>query len=137
LTPYNLNRPKKRPGFLKRIFLKLQQWMRALGRWTKRNPIKMGILTFLPVMTLAAIAKIVRGVGKGLGFIEQGHKREKLQRGGSARDVRGEGNVNVRSVQEGKAGDQDGVFGMFKGFGNSKKSGGVGEGWLKVLQMLV
>jgi hypothetical protein len=85
-------------------------------------------------MTLAAIAKTIRVVGKGLGFIEQGHKREKLERGGSARNVKGEGNLNVRSVGE-EEDDDGGILGMFGGFGGSKKPEGKGEGWMKVLQM--
>jgi hypothetical protein len=88
-------------------------------------------------MTLAAIAKTVRVVGKGLGFIEQGHNREKLQRGGSARNVTGEGSVNVRTAGEESDEDEGGVFGMFSGFGTSKKPKGKGEGWMKILQMFV
>lgn len=86
-------------------------------------------------MTLAAVVKAARVVGKGLGFIEEGHKREKLERGGSARNVMGEGKVNVRAAGEEE--DEGGVFDIFKGFGASRKAGGSMEGIMKIFQMLV
>ena len=114
--------------------------MKAFMRWTKRNPIKMGLLTFLPVMTIAGIAKVVRGIGKGLGIVEKGVGRPKSDRSGSSRGVNGEGKKNVRwegesEGEEEEGGGGEGPLDAFRGFGGSK--GGPVDGILKIVQLLV
>lgn len=90
-------------------------------RWSKKNPMIAGVLTFLPIMTIAGVVKIARGLGKGLGLVEKGFERP-------PKNDPGAGDKSI--------GDEWG-WGMneFKGFGGSK--GGPLEGLLKVLQMLV
>lgn len=129
-TPYNLNRPQPRPGFIRRCLNKIESWIRAFMRWSKRNPVKAGLLTFLPVMTIAAIAKVLRGIGKGLGLVEKGVGRPKPDRGGSSRGVKGEGKRNVRWNEE-----EDGEEGGW-GWGLGSKGGPL-QGMMKVMQMLV
>ena len=80
-----------------------------------------GVLTFVPVMTIAGVVKIARGMGKGLGFIG------KL---GKAGGMRG-GDKRPEGLGRGWGWGLD----EFKGFAGSK--GGPFEGMLKVLQMLV
>jgi len=114
ITPYNGNRPKPRPGFLARIKAKIVSLIRAFMRWSKRNPITAGILTFVPFLTIAGIAKVTRVVGKGFGFIESGGFK--------------------KSPKKAVDGDK-GILDDFSNFGGSK--GGPLDGMLKVLQMLV
>jgi hypothetical protein len=104
-------------------------------RWTKRNPVTMGLLTFVPVMTIAGIAKMVRVVGQGMGWIEKGHKRPKPERGGSSRLVDGEGKRNVRF--HGDEDEGEGILNRFTGVGGASKKSGPVEGVLKIAQMLL
>jgi hypothetical protein len=101
--------------------MKVEAWIKGFMRWSKKNPMIAGVLTFVPVMTIAAVVKIARVAGKGLGLVEKGFGRPpKIGEGAGNRDL----------------GDEWG-WGMdeFKGFGGSK--GGPFDELLKVLQMLV
>lgn len=91
-------------------------------RWSKKNPMIAGVLTFVPVMTMAVVVKIARVAGKGLGFVEKGFSRPPM--------VDGAGDKGIGGGEEWGWGMDD-----FKGFGGSK--GGPFEGLLKVVQMLM
>jgi hypothetical protein len=86
----------------------------------------------VPVLTIAGIAKVVRGIGKMTGFVEKGHP--KPLRTQSSRNVDGEAKRNVR-WQEEEEEEEGWGFDAFKGFGGSK--GGPFEGVLKIFQLLV
>lgn len=49
------------------MLAKLKSWIQSLARWTKENPIKAGLITFLPVLAAAGAAKMLGGLGKMLG----------------------------------------------------------------------
>ncbi|KAG9244727.1 hypothetical protein BJ878DRAFT_504939 [Calycina marina] len=119
MSPYALNRPQKRPGFWGRILDKFSLWIRALNRWSRDNPIKAGILTFFPVMTLAGIIKIGKMLGKGMGLIKK---------------TKGGGGMERRLSDERTKGYGYGLD-EFTRFNGSK--GGPLKGMLKMLQMLV
>ena len=103
--------------------------------WTKKNPITAGLLTFVPVVAIAAVAKLVKGVGKMTGLVEKGHP--KPVRTQSSRNVDGEAKRNVRWQEDEKEEGGGGRWGLdeFKGFAGSK--GGPFEGIMKMLHMLV
>ena len=100
-------------------------------RWGKKNPIKAGLLTFLPVLAGAGIARIF---GTSLGAI--GKKFGKKL---------GEGKLGVESLLEKKRkiaseahkGNKKWGWGLddFVGFNGSK--GGPLDGILKIVQMWV
>lgn len=77
-----------------------------------------GVLTFVPVMTMAIVVKIGRTLGKGFGLVGKGY--------GKPGEIGGE--VGSKGL-EGWGLDE------LKGFGGSK--GGPFEGLLKIMQMLV
>lgn len=79
-----------------------------------------GILTFVPVMTIAGVVKVARVLGKGLGLVQK-----------SSRPGAGE----LSTGDKGLGGEWGWGMDDFKGFGGSK--GGPLEGMLKVFQMLV
>jgi hypothetical protein len=87
-------------------------------KWSKSNPMKAGLLTFVPIVAGAGIVKMVRGVGKMVGLVEKG-------------DGAGE---KMRKKLGGKG---EWGYGLddFKGFAGSK--GGPLEGVLKIIHMLV
>ena len=90
-------------------------------RWTKKNPMIAGVVTFIPVVFIAAVVKVARGLGKGLGLVEKTFGRPgKL----------GEGDKGI-----GLGSEWEGGLDEFKGFGGSK--GGPFEGILKMMQMLM
>ncbi|KAG0646583.1 hypothetical protein D0Z07_7547 [Hyphodiscus hymeniophilus] len=119
-SPYSAGRPKPRPGFLRRMAMKVEAWIKGFMRWSKKNPMLAGVLTFIPVMTIAGVVKIARGLGKGLGFIEKGVGRP-------PRSGKGE---------KGVGGEGEWGWGLdeFKSFGGSK--GGPLDGVMKIAQML-
>ncbi|KAH8591139.1 hypothetical protein B0O99DRAFT_690963 [Bisporella sp. PMI_857] len=122
LSPYSLNRPKKRPGFWKRITAKLSSLIRSLRSWTKNNPITAGFLTFLPVLTLAGAVKLGRVLGKGMGLIS------KTQQGVGGGKEKGKG--------KDKKGREWG-YGLEKFVSFNGTKGGPMDGVLKILQMLM
>ena len=99
----------------------VEVWIKGFMAWSKKNPMMAGVLTFIPVMTIAAVVKITRGVGKGLGFVEKGFARPGKV-GGGRKDLQGEG-------------ERGWVLENSKGFGKSER--GPFEGLLKMLQRLV
>ena len=86
----------------------------------------LGVLTFIPLLTVTAVAKIARVAGKGLGLVEKGHKRPDSNPGPQG-SPSGEGDKGILDAGWG--------FEQFKGFGGSK--GGPLEGMLKMLQLMV
>ncbi|KAG9228814.1 hypothetical protein BJ875DRAFT_348101, partial [Amylocarpus encephaloides] len=62
-SPYSIGRPQPRKGFVARMKDKLVQWVRGLIRWAKRNPIKAGLASFIPVMLGAGAIRAVNGLG--------------------------------------------------------------------------
>jgi len=66
-SPFNASRPQPRPGLLRRIAMKLEQWIRSFMKWSSNNPIKAGFLTFIPVLTAAGVVKAAKGIGKLFG----------------------------------------------------------------------
>ena len=93
-------------------------------RWSKKNPIIAGVLTFVPVMTIAGVVKIAQGMGKGLGLVDKGF--------GKPGSLGGAGGGGDKGLGGGKRG-----WGLeeCKGFGGSK--GGPFQGLLKIAHMLV
>ncbi|KAE9364383.1 hypothetical protein N431DRAFT_488952 [Stipitochalara longipes BDJ] len=66
-SPYNASRPQPRPGLLRRMAMKLEQWIRSFMKWSSTNPIKAGLLTFIPVLAVAGVVKAAKGIGKLFG----------------------------------------------------------------------
>lgn len=93
-------------------------------KWSKKNPMIAGVLTFVPVLTIAGVVKIAKGLGKGLGLVGK-------DLGGSGK-LGGEGGIGDKGLRGGEWG-----WGLdeFKGFGGTK--GGPFEGLMKIMQMLV
>lgn len=98
-----------------------------LAAWGKENPIKAGLLTFVPVLALAGVTRMAKDIGKFLGkgkinvdnVVKQSRKS-----GASARKMKSEG-------KKGKGWGLD----AFVDFNGSK--GGPMDGILKILQMWV
>ncbi|PBP27568.1 hypothetical protein BUE80_DR001382 [Diplocarpon rosae] len=115
-TPYNASRPAPRPGFVHRMLKKLTGWVRSWFKWCKRNPIKAGVLSCVPVIAGAGLVRTINflGLGKRIGDL--------FKRMGGGQKKKGEE-------------DREWHMGMdqFAGFGGSK--GGPLEGILKILQM--
>ncbi|CAL3970076.1 unnamed protein product [Diplocarpon coronariae] len=115
-SPYNASRPAPRPGFVHRMLKKLAGWVRSCLKWCKRNPIKAGMLSFVPVLAGARLVRTVSllGIGQRIGDLFK-------RMGGGQK----------------KKGDEDKEWHMgmdqFAGFGGSK--GGPLEGILKIFQM--
>jgi len=122
-SPYNSSRPSPRPGFITRMLRKLDRGIRSFMRWAKTNPIKAGFLTFLPVMAGVGVVKLAKTLGRGLGILEKGYGRTKLDKG----------------IGKGAGKEAERVWGWgldeFKGFGGSKA--GPLDGIIKIVQMLV
>lgn len=92
-------------------------------RWTKRNPISAGLVTFIPVLATAGVMKIARGVGKGLGIVNKGYGKDGLLKGtGKAEDGKEEAKSFGHGLDESI------------GFGGAKKDAGPLEGILKTVQ---
>ncbi|TVY33576.1 hypothetical protein LCER1_G008982, partial [Lachnellula cervina] len=130
-SPYSTARPRPRPGFVKRITAKIEEWVRGFIRWAKQNPVKAGLAAFVPLVAVAGFAKAVHGI-VALGGELLGRRADEHE-DGKAGDVDEE-------EEEGKEKEKPKkVYGWgmdhFVGFGGSK--GGPLEGMLKILQMLV
>jgi hypothetical protein len=113
---------------VKRITAKIEEWVRGFVRWAKRNPVKAGIATFVPLVAVAGFAKAVHGIvrlGSELLGSMDGHEDKKGKKG--------EADEEEEEKKERK------VYGWgmdhFVGFGGSK--GGPVDGMMKILQMLV
>jgi hypothetical protein len=78
---------------------KLVQWFKAFMRWTKKNPIKAGLMTFVPVMVLAGLVKMSRGFWKRLGLIEKGYPSPAKISGGDKR-IEGEWGWGLDDVKK-------------------------------------
>ncbi|KAM3084319.1 hypothetical protein ACMFMG_001577 [Clarireedia jacksonii] len=62
LSPYNASRPKPRPGLVRSAVRRLKSWVRSLISWIRNNPIKFGLLAFLPFLFGAGVWKTIKGV---------------------------------------------------------------------------
>jgi len=124
-TPYNASRPLPRPGLLKRILGKIEQWIRSFMRWSSKNPIKAGLLTFTPVVATAGIVRAGKVIGKLFGG-------EKGALGGLGKAA------GVKGLEKKEAKKESGYgLGHFVGFAGSKGTGGPLAGVWKKLQMLM
>jgi hypothetical protein len=99
--------------------MKVEAWIKSFMRWSRKSPMIAGVLTFIPVMAIAGVVKIARGLGKGLGLVEKGVGRP----------------GKFGEVDKGIEGEMGWGLNEFKGFGGSK--GGPFEGMLKIMQMLL
>jgi hypothetical protein len=103
--------------------VKITQWIRSLMRWSKRNPIKAGLASFIPVMLGAGAVKAFSGLSgvtktvlskleMGMGGGKPGQKRKPAEK-------------------------KEWGWGLdhFVGFGGTK--GGPLDGAMKVLQMFM
>ncbi|KAF7859766.1 hypothetical protein EAF04_008845 [Stromatinia cepivora] len=124
LSPYSLSRPKPRPGFIKRVTHRIKSWMRSLFSWIQANPIKAGLLSFIPVMLGAGIVKTVKGVKRFLGHGADKMKEKKLKLGKGLQDAK---KVQRKWVED--------IFGDFKGFAGSQ--GGPLNGILRIFHMML
>ncbi|TVY44227.1 hypothetical protein LOCC1_G004429 [Lachnellula occidentalis] len=133
-SPYSTARPKPRPGFVKRIKAKIEEWVRALITWAKENPVKAGLAAFVPLVAVAGVAKAVHGL-VAIGGELLGRKMDEHE-GGKAGDEEEEDGKEERGEEKEKPKK---VYGWgldhFVGFGGSK--GGPMEGMLKILQMFM
>ncbi|CAG8978172.1 hypothetical protein HYALB_00011488 [Hymenoscyphus albidus] len=122
-SPYNVSRPQPRPGFMKRMKDKVSYWMRKLLDWAKRNPIKAGLASIVPLVLGAGMIRIITelsSVAKTL--------LNKLEMGmGGGRP----GQKRKPPVKEG----WDWGLQHFVGFGGTK--GGPLDGIMKILQMFM
>jgi hypothetical protein len=92
-------------------------------RWSTKNPIKAGFLTFIPVLTTAGVIRAAKGIGKLFGG--------KRALGGMD---------NAAELKGAEKGAKKGWgYGLdhFVGFAGAKGQGGPLAGVLKTLQMLV
>lgn len=117
-SPY-LSRPKPRPGLIKRVGQKLEDFLRAIIRWGRASPLKLGLLTFLPILLSAGVIKTVRSL-------------KRMMVGAGVKGKIGKKGQQMR--KEAKKWHED-VFRDFKEFGGSKA--GPLDGVLKILQMLM
>jgi hypothetical protein len=92
--------------------MQVQAWIQGFMKWSKKNPLLAGLLTFVPVMAVALIWKIAKGLGRGMGLTDKGYARP--------------ANIGGRTSGMG------GALGKALGGG---KGGGFG-GLLKMMQML-
>jgi hypothetical protein len=101
--------------------MRLEAWIKDFMRWGKKNPMIAGVLTFIPVMTIAVVVKITKGLGRGLGLVEKGFGRP----------------GKLGAEDKGIAEESKWGWGLdeFKGFGGGK--GGPFEGLMKIMQRLV
>ena len=119
-SPYNASRPQPRPGLLRRIAVKIEQWIRSFMKWSSKNPIKAGLLTFIPVLATAGIMRTAKGIGKLFGG-----------------EAAGVGKAAGLKAAEKQAKKEWGYgLGEFVGFAGAKGGHPV-SGVLKILQMLV
>jgi len=95
--------------------------------WAKENPIKAGLITFVPVLALAGATRMLGGIGRVFG---KGKKRvEEVVKDSRSR------------AKEGKAAKKDGKqlwgWGLDHLVGFNCSRGGPLDGALKILQMWV
>jgi hypothetical protein len=116
---------------------KLKAWARGFVKWCRNNPIKAGLLTFIPVLAGAGMVKMFTSAAKVLGVagiaIMEGM-------GGGRTPGNWEGKKEAakdaaKDVEN--AAEKEWGYGLdeFKGFAGSKA--GPVEGFMKVMQMMV
>jgi len=94
-------------------------------RWSSKNPIKAGLLTFTPVVATAGIVRAGKVIGKLFGG-------EKGALGGLGKAA------GVKGLEKKEAKKESGYgLGHFVGFAGSKGTGGPLAGVWKKLQMLM
>jgi hypothetical protein len=108
-SPYSAGRPKPRPGFLRRIAMKVEAWIKRFMRWSREHPLLAGVLTFIPVMTIAGFVKIARVLGNGLGYGRKG-------KGKGFKGLEGMGFENFRGFNGTKYGPLEGILKMLQMF---------------------
>jgi hypothetical protein len=101
-----------------------------LVQWAKKNPIKAGIATFLPVMLGAGLVRGAKALGLHFNFGPLGKVAGKLEKGMGG----GPGAAAAKAAEK-KAEKKAWGYGLdhFVGFGGTK--GGPLDGAMKVLQM--
>jgi hypothetical protein len=116
---------------VKRITAKIEEWVRGFIRWAKKNPVKAGIATFVPLVALAGFAKAVHGVVRLGSELLSSIDEDRIGGKDNGKDD--------DEDEEGKKEKEKKVYGWgmdhFVGFGGSK--GGPVDGMMKILQMLV
>lgn len=116
---------------MKRITAKIEEWVRGFIRWAKKNPVKAGIATFVPLVALAGFAKAVHGVVRLGSELLSSIDEDRIGGKDNGKDD--------DEDEEGKKEKEKKVYGWgmdhFVGFGGSK--GGPVDGMMKILQMLV
>jgi hypothetical protein len=85
-------------------------------RWSSKNPIKAGLLTFIPVLTTALLMRASKGIGKLFG-------------GGKG--------AGVKSLEKGAKKEWGYGLDEFVGFAGAKGKDGPLAGLLKMVHMLV
>ncbi|CZR56781.1 uncharacterized protein PAC_06670 [Phialocephala subalpina] len=156
-SPYSLNRPTPRPGFIKRMLAKLSSWLRSLLRWAQKNPIKAGLASFLPLLAGAGLVKgakalglgkllgeigWVKGLGAAMGMVGGGiiegmggGKARWEEAVGKGKDAKGKIEKEVEKGAEKLEEGKEWGYGLdhFVGFGGTKK--GPLDGIMKILLM--
>lgn len=104
------------------MIARVERWIKTFIAWSKAHPILAGLVTFIPVLTVAGIMRLVRG----------GKKKQSTARKFSGAGLAGK----LEEALTGKDGKGAGLgFDEFRGFGGTKA--GAVEGVLKTLQLLV
>ncbi|KAF7924429.1 uncharacterized protein EAE98_007480 [Botrytis deweyae] len=123
LSPYSLSRPKPRPGFVRRVASRFTSWIRSLFSWIRANPIKTGLLSFIPILLGTGVVKTVKGVKHFLG-----------NRASKRNEKKHEHKLEKEAKKLEKKWHED-IFGDFKGFAGT--TGGPLNGILKIVHLLV
>ncbi|KAF7936948.1 hypothetical protein BELL_0098g00100 [Botrytis elliptica] len=123
LSPYSLSRPKPRPGFVRRVASRFTSWIRSLFSWIRANPIKTGLLSFIPILLGTGVVKTVKGVKHFLG-----------NRASKRKEKKHEHKLEKEAKKLEKKWHED-IFGDFKGFAGT--TGGPLNGILKIVHLLV
>lgn len=125
-SPYAVGgRPQPRPGFIARVEAKLTKWIQGFMRWARKNPIKAGLLTFLPFAAAAVVSRLAGVIGKAsaplVGAMMQGLGGKKRGKGGE------------KGLKEGENAKWGYGMDHFDGFEGSK--GGPINGLLKMVHL--
>ncbi|PQE33680.1 hypothetical protein CJF32_00010853 [Rutstroemia sp. NJR-2017a WRK4] len=135
LSPYNASRPQPRPGLVRTAVRRLKSWVRSLISWIRNNPIKFGLLAFLPFLFGAGIWKTIKGVKHLFDHLIKNKwkkKGERLQLRDEWKEELKEGSKKAKKAV--RKWHED-IFGDFKGFAGS--NGGPLDGVLKIIQMMM